>query len=404
MNTSPTLLDIAGVHGTPTYVYDGDLIRRRYHELQACFPWPVKLYYAMKANFNPAILRILLDEGACIDAVSPGDVLLALQVGFPREHILFTANRTTAAEMKRVYDLGVLCNLGSLSQLRKFGEAHPGSRVCIRLNPRVVSGENENVSTAGENSKFGIPTNRMAEVIELVRRHRLQVVGFHEHTGSGIPEAVHMKQGMRNLLAAIDTEAFPDLEFLDFGGGFKVPYRPDEARLDYHAFGAEMSAEFARFCVACGRELEMCFEPGKYLVAEAGHLLVTVTDMITTSGKVLAGVDSGFPQLIRPMFYGAYHHVRNLSNPDGEERIYDVVGNICESGDCFATDRPIPEIREGDVLSIDTAGAYCYSMGGHYNLRPMPAEVLCEGGLATLVSPRQDHAELARAVLGTGPG
>ena len=395
---SVDLAQLAARHGTPLYVYDADLVRHRYRALLACFPWPVRLFYAMKANYNPAILGVLRDEGAAVDAVSPADVLLALACGFTADQILFTANRTTEDEMALVYDCGVLCNLGSLSQLRRYGAAHPGTRVCIRLNPMVVTGEHEYVSTAGHNNKFGIAIDRMDDVLEVVRAHELCVVGFHEHTGSGIPESVHMKQGAQNVLAAIDPAEFPDLEFVDFGGGFRVPYRDDEASIDYAAFGGEMSALFESFCQRYGRRLDMYFEPGKYLVAQAGTLLVTVTDIVTTGDKQLAGVNSGFPQLIRPMFYGAWHEVRNISNPDGEAQVYDVVGNICESGDCFATDRLIPEIREGDVLAIETAGAYCYSMGGHYNLRPMPAEVLVDGGEATLVTPRQGHAELAEQI------
>ncbi|MDX1555816.1 MAG: hypothetical protein R3212_07310, partial [Xanthomonadales bacterium] len=224
---STDLPALAAAYGTPLYVYDGALIRRRYRALLGCFEWPVRLFYAMKANYHPAILRILREEGASIDAVSPGDVLLALKCGFAPDQVLFTANRTTEEEMKLVCDLGVLCNLGSLSQLRKFGAAHPGTRVCIRLNPQVVAGENEFVSTAGENNKFGIAIERMGEILELVRQFDLKVVGFHEHTGSGIPESVHMKQGAGNLLAAVDPTDFPDLEFVDFGGGFRVPYRDE---------------------------------------------------------------------------------------------------------------------------------------------------------------------------------
>lgn len=398
------VLALAQRFGTPLYVYDSTLIRRRYQELLACFDWPTRLFYAMKANFNPAILNILREEGASIDAVSPGDVFLALNCGFTPEQILFTANRTTEAEMELVFDIGVLCNIGSLSQLRKYGARHAGSRVCIRLNPDVVAGEHEYVSTAGENNKFGISIDHMREVADLARKYELRVVGIHEHTGSGIPETVHMKQGARNILEVLNPRDFPHLEFVDFGGGFKVPYRASEERVDYAPFGREMSQLFGAFCDSFGRELQMFFEPGKFLVAEAGQLLVTVTDIVTTTDKCLAGVDSGFPQLIRPMFYGAWHEIRNLSNPDGQPAVYDVVGNICESGDCFATDRAIPKISEGDVLAIQTAGAYCYSMGGFYNMRPMPAEVLLDDSGAKLVKRRQGHEELAQQMLRSNQG
>ena len=366
------LLEYAHTYGTPLYVYDAEKIRAQYRKLSQL---DATLFYAMKANYNPDILRVLLDAGAGIDAVSLGDVLLARKVGFPADRILYTANRTTDEETDAVHGMGVLCNLGSLSQLQRFGRRHPGARVCVRLNPMIRIGEHERVITAGENSKFGIPLTRLDELLAIVATHGLRVVGVHEHAGSGIPEAVEMMKGMENVLAVLDR--FPDLEFVDFGGGFKVPYAPGEVELDHERMAAEINARFA--ALGQERELELRFEPGKYLVAEAGTLLVTVTDITTTPHKTLVGVDSGFPQLIRPMFYGAYHRIENLSNPDGEVAVYDVVGNICESGDNFATDRPLPAVREGDILAIRNAGAYCASMGGVYNLRPMPAELLVDG-------------------------
>ena len=365
------LVRYAETYATPLYVYDAERIRTQYRKLSAV---DAKLFYAMKANYNPDILRVLLDLGAGIDAVSLGDVLLARKIGFSKERILYTANRTRDEELDQVYQMGVLCNLGSLSQLARFARRHPGARVCVRLNPMIQAGEHERVVTAGENSKFGVPLTRLSELLGIVAAEGLNVVGVHEHAGSGIPESVEMIKGMENVLAVLDR--FPDLEFVDFGGGFKVAYAPGEAEFDHKRFAAEVNA---RFAAACGeRDLEMRFEPGKYLVAQAGTLLVTVTDVTATPHKILVGVDSGFPQLIRPMFYGAYHRIENLSNPNGERHLYDVVGNICESGDSFATERPLPEVREGDVLAIRDAGAYCASMGGVYNQRPMPAELLVD--------------------------
>ncbi len=393
------LIELATKHGTPLYVYNGNLIIQRYKELYDFIPWKkLQIYYAMKANYNLAILKLLEKEGACIDAVSPGDVLLAIEAGFSADRILFTSNKITDEEMHEVQKLGVLFNIGSLSRLNRYGEAYPGREVCIRFNPDVVAGEHENVQTGGEASKFGIMINKVEEVVEVCNKYGLKVVGVHEHTGSGIPETVQMMEGMKNLLGMITPERFPNLRFVDFGGGFKVPYKPEEKNLNYLEFGKEVVAIFSKFCEGYGKELEMYFEPGKYLVSEAGNLLVKVTEIKNNPGKLIAGTNSGFPQLIRPMFYQAYHHILNLSNPSGEIKKYDVVGNICETGDCFAVDRKLPELREGDVLTILNAGAYCYSMGGVYNLRPMPPEVLLFGGENKLVRKKLSNKGLVKRI------
>ncbi len=235
------------------------------------------------------------------------------------------------------------------------------------------------------------------ELLTIIKEHNLRVVGVHEHTGSGIPETVKMKEGMENILSILNIQDFPYLEFVDFGGGFKVPYK-EEAEIDYKQFAQEVNERFADFCNEFGRKLEMLFEPGKYLVAQAGSLLVTVTDITNTPNKKLVGVNSGFPQLIRPMFYKAYHKIDNLTNPQGQKQTYDVVGNICESGDSFAIERELPEVREGDILAIRTAGAYCYSMGGVYNLRPMPTEILVDED-KTHVRKAQTTQELVQSII-----
>ncbi len=389
------LLKISRTYGTPLYVYDGDIVRLRYRELCSFFPYPqLTIHYAMKANYNPAILKILFEEGCAIDAVSLGEVLLAKKVGFPADRILFTANMITDEEMRRVHDEGVLLNVDSLSRLEKFGLAYPGSHVVIRLNPGIGAGHHDFVKTGGDETKFGIRLNEVPAAVEVVRQFNLNVVGIHEHAGSGIPESVQMMEGMRAILDVITRDDFPHLQFVDFGGGFKVPYRPGEKRVDYAAFGRDVVALFVDFCKEYGRELEMHFEPGRYLVGEAGKLLVEVNTLKNNNGRRIAGVNSGFPQLIRPMLYSAYHHIVNLSNISGQDTKYDIVGNICETGDHFAKDRVLGEIREGDILAIENAGAYCYSMGGVYNLRSMPAEVVVENGKGVLVTPRKTEEQL----------
>ena len=394
------LITFAEKYGTPLYVYDGDLIKGRYHELLGYFPYKkVKFFYAMKANYNLSILKLLEKEGASIDAVSPAEVMLALEAGFTPDRIIFTSNMMTDEEIHQVQKLGVLFNIGSLQELERYGKFYPNNNVCIRFNPDIVSGFHENVRTGGKDTKFGILLENVDKVKEICEKHNLKIIGIHEHTGSGIPETVDMMSGFRNILQIVKKEHFPDLKFVDFGGGFQVPYKEDEPRKDYASFGKTVVELFSKTCEDFGRELEIYFEPGRYLVAEVGHLLVKVTCVKENRDKKIAGTDAGFPQLIRPMFYDAYHIVTNLTNPEGKLIVYDVAGNICETGDYFATQRKLPEIHEGNILAINTAGAYCYSMGGVYNLRAMPKEVLVVDGEDKLVRKGLSSEELVNQIV-----
>ena len=256
--------------------------------------------------------------------------------------------------------------------------------------------------TAGALTKFGILLDDLEEVKSLVREGDLHVIGLHEHTGSGLQHAESVYTAMSRLMAAAAPENFPELEFLDFGGGFKVPYKPGEERIDYVTMGRKIASLFADFCKSYGRDLVMRFEPGKYLAAEAGHLLVEVNTLKRNRERLIAGCNSGFPQLIRPMLYGAWHTIDNLSNPDGPRHLYDVCGNICETGDRFAEQRELPEIREYDILAIRNAGAYCYSMGGIYNLRSMPGEVVVSGGKVVYRRRRLTDGEMIENILKEG--
>ncbi|MDQ7821599.1 MAG: diaminopimelate decarboxylase [Candidatus Eremiobacteraeota bacterium] len=389
------LLKLAGDYGTPLYVYDGDLIEQRYHELLGFFRRPrLRIFYAMKANCNCDVLRILHDAGSSFDAVSLGEVLLARRLGFAGDRVLYTANNVTMAEVERVHSLGILTNIESLSLLSRFGSRFPGAAICMRFNTDVEAGEHKYVMTAGDESKFGILMDQAPEALGLVDKHRLKVIGLHQHVGSGISDTDKVLQGMEKLLSLAGRENFPDLEFIDFGGGFKVPYRPDEKRIDYGALGEKVAALFGGFCRSYGKELEMRFEPGKFLAAESGVLLIGVNTLKRNRGRLIAGTDSGFSQLIRPVFYDAYHHILNLSNPGGAAAPCDIYGNICESGDFFARAREIPQVREGDILAVQNAGAYCYSMGSVYNLRPLPSEVMVHRGRAWLSRRGMTYDEL----------
>lgn len=396
------LLELARRYGTPLFVYDADLVRERYRDLYRFIPYEkLEIHYAMKANYQPGILEALRDEGCGIDAVSPAEVELALRLGFPKEKVIYTANNMTDSEFERVYATGVTINLDSLSRLEKMAKAHPGSRVCLRFNPDVCDGDNEKTMTGGDLTKFGILLGDADEARRIVSAGKLRVVGLHSHTGSGLQKAESVLRSMKNLMAIATKENFPKLEFMDFGGGFKVPYKPDEPRIDYVSMGAGIARLFAEFCAGYGRELKLLFEPGKYLAAECGFLLTEVNTIKRNRSRVIAGCDSGFPQLIRPVLYGAYHRISNLSNPDGAEHCYDVCGNICETGDRFAEQRMLPEIREYDILAIANAGAYCYSMGGVYNLRTMPAEAVVSKGKVTHFHPRMSDGELVSEILGS---
>lgn len=390
------LLKFAASYGTPLFVYDADVMLSRYHDLHKFIKTPtLQVHYALKANYNPALLTLLRDAGCGIDAVSPAEVLLALQLGFAKEKIVYTANNMTDDEFDLVMATGVIINIGSLSRLRKTAAKYPGSKLCLRFNPDVCDGDNAKTMTGGDLTKFGILLDAVEEVRQIVADGDLHIVGLHEHTGSGLQHIESVIQSMKNLMAIATRENFPELEFLDFGGGFKVPYKPDEKPVDYFAMGAQIDALFARFCAGYGKELIMRFEPGKYLSAQCGTLLTEVNTIKHNRTRTIAGCNSGFPQLIRPVLYDAYHHIVNLSNPGGAPQVYDICGNICETGDRFAEQRTMPEIREYDILAIENAGAYCYSMGSIYNLRPMPAEIVVKDGKVIALHKKQTEAEVA---------
>ena len=394
------LLELAKTYGTPLYVYDADKVAANYNSLFEFIKYDrLQIHYALKANYNIDLLKALRDAGANLDTVSPGEVHLALALGFDRSKIIFTANNLKDEEVAEVQSLNVLFNIGSLSRLEKYGKAYPGSRICVRFNPDVVDGDSANTATGGDLAKFGILMQDVEKVVQIARKYDLHIVGLHEHTGSGLQHTESVFQSMKNLMALATRERFPELEFLDFGGGFKVPYKPGEERVDYVKMGAEITALFEEFCKNYGKRLFLKFEPGKYMVAEAGVMLTAVNTLKFNRTRTIAGCDAGFPQLIRPVFYGAYHHIENLSNLNGENKVYDVCGNICESGDRFAEQREVAEIREYDVLAIYNAGAYCYSMGGIYNLRSMPSEVVICNGKAFVSRLRKSNVELAAELL-----
>lgn len=397
---SDTLLALAEKYGTPLYVYDMDLIFERYGEMCNLLNWPgLRIFYAMKANYNFHILRRLKELGSGIDAVSPGDALLALKAGFAPRDIIYTSSSTSVEEIKKIHSLGILQNIDTLSSLEHFGKNFKGEKVCVRFNTGVAGGAHKFVKTGGARSKFGIPVRDAEKVKNIAFKYNLKIVGLHEHIGSGVSDLEKMFRGMKKLLSVAGKKHFPYLEFIDFGGGFKVPYTPEEKKIDYSVFGKKIFEMFSKFCKDYERELKLYFEPGRYIVAEAGCLIIRVNTLKQGKGAVIAGTNSGFTQLIRPAFYSAYHHILNLSNPGGKPQTYDIFGNICEAGDFLAKGRLMPEVREGDYLAVLNAGAYCYSMGSVYNLRPLPAEVVIKDGKDVFSRKALSYEELINQII-----
>ncbi|MVN78025.1 diaminopimelate decarboxylase [Hymenobacter sp. HMF4947] len=388
-----SLLAAAKQFGTPLYVYQADTIRAQYHKLTSAFSGhPTRFFYACKALTNVAVLKVLLAEGAGLDCVSINEVKLGLHVGFQPENILFTPNSVAFSELVEAKELGVNLNIDNLSLLEQFGATYGGSYpVCVRLNPHIEAGGNYKISTGHIDSKFGVSIHQMRHLERVVKGTGLHVRGLHMHTGSEIKDVSVFLRVLEVIFDA--ARRFPNLEFLDLGSGFKVPYKPGDPETDVASLGQQVAQAFQEFEQEYGRPLEAWFEPGKYLVSEAGFLLVEVSTVKHTTATVFAGVNSGFNHLIRPMMYEAYHHISNLSHPNGPERLYTVVGNICET-DTFAWDRLLPEVREGDILVFHNAGAYGFEMSSSFNSRLRPAEVLLEGEELRLIRRRQTFEDL----------
>lgn len=389
------LLDVAEEFGTPVYVYDANKIVEKFNKLKNAFkPVNVKLKYACKALNNTNILKLLKNEGSGLDTVSINEVHLGLRAGFNPDEIIFTPNCVSFDEIKQAVALGVHINIDNISILEQFGHEY-GNKVpcCIRLNPHIMAGGNAKISTGHIDSKFGVSIYQLRHVLRVVKSHNVKVNGLHMHTGSDILDAGVFLQGAEILFDA--AKDFPDLTFIDFGSGFKVAYKEGDITTDVEELGAAIAERFLEFTKEYGRDLELWFEPGKYIVSESGYFLVKTNVIKQTTATVFIGVDSGLNHLIRPMLYDSYHTIMNISNPEGKQRIYTVVGNICET-DTFGWDRKITETKEGDILCFQNAGAYGITMASNYNARFRPAEVLIYNGKAHLIRKREVMDDLVR--------
>jgi diaminopimelate decarboxylase len=389
------LLKIAKTYGDPVYVYDSGKIISQFHRLTKAFSNVpnLKLNYAAKALSNLAILRLMNSLGSGLDTVSIQEVQLGLKAGFKPEDIIYTPNGVSLEEIEEAAKLGVRINIDNLSILEQFGTRHPKVPVCIRINPHVMAGGNSNISVGHIDSKFGISIHQIPHLLRIVELTKMHINGIHMHTGSDILDIDVFLYASEILF---DTARhFKDLDFIDFGSGFKVPYKEGDIQTNVEELGQKLTGRFNEFCRQYGKELTLAFEPGKFLVSEAGYFLAKVNVVKQTTSTVFASVDSGFNHLIRPMLYGASHEIINISNPEGRERYYSVVGYICET-DTFGNNRRINEISEGDILCFKNAGAYCFTMASNYNSRYRPAEVLWHEGKAYLIREREDFEDLIR--------
>ncbi|WP_341653324.1 diaminopimelate decarboxylase [Blattabacterium cuenoti] len=393
-----SLIQLATKYGTPLYVYDSYKIKKQYIKMKKAFSGIKNLIinYACKANTNLNILKLLQKLGSGLDTVSIQEVELGLKAGFHPKKIIFTPNCVSIQEIKEAVDFGVRINLDNLSILEQFGEYYPDYAIGIRINPHIMAGGNSKISVGHIDSKFGISYYQIPHMKRILKNTGLKIEGFHMHTGSDISEIKDFLAGAKVLFqTAID---FPNLDYIDFGSGFKVPYKKDDIKTDLNSLSYSITKEFEIFCKNYGSQITLIFEPGKFIVSESGYFLVSVNVIKHTTSTVFAGVDSGFNHFLRPMFYDAYHCIENISNPNGRFRFYTVVGYICES-DTFGFNRKVKEIREGDILCIKNAGAYCFSMSSNYNSRYRPSEVMIFKGKDFLIRKRETMQDILKNIV-----
>ena len=386
---------LAEKYGSPIYIYESAVMASQYKRLTNAFKdTRVRINYACKALTNINVLKLFRSLGSGLDAVSVQEVTLGLKAGFDPQDILYTPNCVSIEEIEEAMELGVRINIDNIAVLEEFGHKY-GSRIpiCIRINPHILAGANHKISTGHIDSKFGISVYQMPHVHRIVETNQMKVEGIHMHTGSDILDVDVFLRATEIMFET--AREFRELDYIDFGSGFKVPYRPDDVATDVEALGQHLSARFNEFCREYGKELTLVFEPGKFLVSEAGYFVARVNVVKQTTSTVFAGLDTGLNHFIRPMMYDAYHEIINVSRTTGKTRIYTVVGYICET-DTFGWNRKITEATEGDYLMFRNAGAYCYAMSSNYNSRFRPAEVLVHQGKDHLIRKREDMDDLTR--------
>ncbi|MCG8748898.1 diaminopimelate decarboxylase [Tenacibaculum finnmarkense] len=389
------LLNLANKYGSPLYVYDTEKIINQYKNITTAFSKVknLKINYAVKALSNINILKVFKTLNSGLDTVSIQEVKLGLLAGFSPKDIIYTPNGVSLQEIEEVSKLGIQINIDNLSILELFGQKHPKTPVCIRINPHIMAGGNSNISVGHIDSKFGISIHQVPHIKRVVENTGMRINGIHMHTGSDILDIDTFIRASDILFDV--ARQFKNIDFIDFGSGFKVPYKSDDISTDIVELGEKLSDRFNKFCKNYGKNITLMFEPGKFLVSESGKFLAKVNVIKQTTSTVFAGIDSGMNHLIRPMLYNSYHSIENLSNPKGRERFYSIVGYICET-DTFGSNRRINEISEEDILCFSNAGAYCYSMASNYNSRFKPAEVMIYKTKDYLIRKRETIDDILR--------
>ncbi|MEM0449275.1 MAG: diaminopimelate decarboxylase [Methanomassiliicoccales archaeon] len=391
-------MDLAETFGTPIYVTDENALRENYRRIRDAFkPYmPVRVHYACKANTALAILRILEQEGSYIDAVSIGEIEACLRAGFPPQRILYTGVNVSDKELKQVVARGVSVNIDSLSELERLARISTDVKISIRVNPQVGAGHHSHVITGAKSSKFGIPKELIVHAYDRALELGFMPFGLHAHIGAGVQDVApfaEVTEVLVGIMNEVESRLGLKLEVLDIGGGIGIPYRPEDKPMDVEAYAREVTSRIKGRCSA----KMLAIEPGRYIVADTTILLTRVVDIKETGEKRFCGVDAGFNTLIRPAFYGSYHHVavaNKFCQP--EEFTYDIVGPICESGDFLAKDRKLPRVQEGDIIAVYDAGAYGFTMSSNYNMRGRPREILVKDGSASIIREAESIDDLLR--------
>ncbi len=399
-NSKPS--ELLKEYGSPLYVYNEGILRQRCREMAGLISYQgFKSNYSIKANSNLEILKIAREEGLHADAMSPGEIHILLTAGYKPEEILFVSNNVSAEEMQFAIDRGILVSCDSLSQLRQYGRLNPGGKAVVRFNPGVGAGHHEKVVTAGKNTKFGVNIELIDEVKDILKEFNMKLVGINQHIGSLFMEATPYLESVKSLLGI--AAQFKELEFVDMGGGFGIPYHKQEGqeRLQLEETGRRLTEIIESWMDKYGRKIRIKMEPGRYVVAESSVLLGAVHSVKHNGNKTYVGTDIGFNVLIRPAMYDSHHDIELYRNDEviksDKTSPVTVVGNICETGDILAKDRELPQAKEGDLIGIMDAGAYGYSMASNYNSRLRPAEVLIGlDGNPRLIRRRDTFEDLMR--------
>jgi len=390
--------------GSPLYVYNENILRSRCREMMSFIDYPnLSVHYSTKANSNLELLKIIRSEGLKADALSPGEIFVLLKAGFKPEDLLYVCNNVSEQEMRYAIEHGIMTSVDSISQLHTYGKINPGGKVAIRLNTGIGAGHHEKVVTGGKKTKFGINIDKIDKVKETLNLYKLKLVGLTQHIGSLFMEGEPYVEGVKALLEI--AKGFNDLEFIDFGGGFGIPYRKQdgEKALALKLLGEKLSDIFKSFANTYNPNIKFIIEPGRYIVAECGVLLGSVHALKDNKGTQYVGTDIGFNVISRPILYDSYHEIEvyHSKKPckDSSTKVT-IVGNICESGDILAKDRQLPSMREGDIIAVMDAGAYGYALSSNYNNRLRPAEVLIKkDGQVVQIRKRDSFEDLIKNFL-----